>query len=47
MTYDRKVLKFDPEVTAKLHQPLYGPITKAITLLDDSEHEKQKWQYSL
>jgi len=47
MTYDREVLKFDPATTAKLHQPLYGPVAKAITLLEDSEHKKQKWQYSL
>lgn len=42
MTYDRKVIKIDPELLRILHAPLYAPITKkAENLLADSEIKSQ------
>jgi len=46
MTYDRKILKFDPELMRQLSGRLYQPVPKAVTLLTESEHLPQVWNYS-
>jgi hypothetical protein len=47
MTYDRKVVKFDPAKVNRLHKRLYQDVPKAQTLLEDSENNGQQWRYSL
>ena len=44
MTYDREVLKLDPEETRKLVKPLYNPWWEHHTLVADSEHKPQEWK---
>ena len=46
MTYDRKILKFDPELMRRLSGRLYEQVPKAVTLLSESEHMAQVWNYS-
>jgi arylsulfatase A-like enzyme len=46
MTYDRQVVKFDPQRLAELHRPLYDPPLRRVTLLPTSEQEPQTWRYS-
>ncbi len=45
MTYDRKILKFDPELMRRLSGRLYEKVPKAVTLLSESEHLPQVWNY--
>jgi hypothetical protein len=49
MTYDRAVIKLDPERTAKLHRTLYEPIRpiKLVELLPTSEKEGRLYRYAL
>ncbi|GIW94515.1 MAG: hypothetical protein KatS3mg110_2556 [Pirellulaceae bacterium] len=49
MTYDRAVIKLDPERTARLHRTLYQPIrpVKLTVLVPTSEKEGQLYRYSL
>lgn len=43
MTYDRKVIKIDPELLRILHSPLYGNETRKMKkIISDSEIEKQQ-----
>jgi hypothetical protein len=46
MTYDRKILKFDPEFMRRLSGPLYEQVPKVVTLLSESEHMAQVWKYT-
>jgi hypothetical protein len=47
MTYDRKVLKFNPDQISQWNRRLYGPVPEAQVLLPDSEKTGQMWQYRL
>jgi beta-galactosidase/beta-glucuronidase len=47
MTYDRNVVKFDPGKVNRLHERLYRDVPKAQILLEDSEHSRQQWRYTL
>ncbi len=48
MTYDRHVIKFDPEHMRQLHQRLYEPppIISVRTLAATSEKEPRQWKYT-
>ncbi|MBW3541677.1 MAG: sulfatase-like hydrolase/transferase [Planctomycetes bacterium] len=46
MTYDRSVLKFDPEVLRSLHQKLYEPPPVATILAANSELQPHDWRYT-
>jgi hypothetical protein len=46
MTYDREVIKLPVEATAELHKIVYGPPTKAATIVATSEKEPQSWRYT-
>lgn len=46
MTYDRKVIKFPVEETATLNRIVYGPPTKAVSVVPTSEQEPQTWRYT-
>jgi hypothetical protein len=46
MTYDRAVLKFDLEETAKWHKALFGPPIEMRVLVPTSEKEAQTWRYT-
>ena len=45
MTYDREVLKFDVDETAKWHKALFGPLPETIALLATSEAKPQNWKF--
>ncbi len=47
LTYDRKVIKIDPERLRGLHAPLYEPVEPAerFVLLATSEEQPQAWLY--
>ncbi|MHC4474608.1 MAG: glycoside hydrolase family 2 protein [Planctomycetota bacterium] len=47
MTYDRKVVKFEPGKVGRLHERLYQDVPKAQILLEDSEHSRQQWRYAI
>lgn len=49
LTYDRAVLKLDPERTAKLHQRLYQPpkSVERVEVVPTSERTAQEWRYTL
>jgi hypothetical protein len=47
MTYDRKVVKFDPGKVGRLHERLYQDVPKAQILLEDSEHNRHQWRYTI
>lgn len=47
LTYDRAVLKLDPQELARIHAPLYGPVPKASWLMPDAEVAPQPWRYTL
>jgi len=46
MTYDREVLKFDPQEMSAMHARLFEPSPKAQVLAADSEHEAHEWRYT-
>lgn len=46
LTYDRQILKFDPERLRELHRPLYAPPPKRTVLLPTSEASGQEWRYT-
>ncbi|MEL7118479.1 MAG: sugar-binding domain-containing protein [Bacteroidota bacterium] len=43
MTYDREIVKFDPQKTRKWFAPLYQTAWKSLTILSDAEHEPSYW----
>ncbi len=47
MTYDRAVLKLDPEPAASLHQTLYRPPPRIETVVPTSETKPQTWRYTV
>lgn len=47
MTYDRAVIKLDPQKTAALHKKLYLPPPKEVVLLPTSREAAQTWRYTL
>jgi hypothetical protein len=47
MTYDREVLKFDVEETAKWHKALFGSAPVERVIVETSEKSGQKWKYVL
>jgi len=47
MTYDREVIKLDPEKTAALHKKLYQPPPKEIVVIPTSRDEAQTWRYTV
>jgi hypothetical protein len=46
MTYDREVIKLDPQRTAALHKTLFQPPPKEIVLVPDSRQTPQMWRYT-
>ncbi len=48
MTYDRRVVKFDPEAMAALHARLHEPppILEVTTIVPTSEQQGQVWRYT-
>jgi hypothetical protein len=48
LTYDRRVIKIDPERLRPLHEALYQPVTPAerVVLLPTSEEQPQAWLYT-
>ena len=46
MTYDREVIKFDPEWMAALHKKLYLPPPREIVVLATSREAAQTWRYT-
>jgi hypothetical protein len=46
MTYDRQVIKFDPEHLRAIHAPLYAPPPRREVLLPTSEQAAQEWRYT-
>lgn len=46
MTYDREVIKFDPDTMRKLHAPLYREPGNVVWQLRDSEVEPQAWRFT-
>jgi beta-galactosidase/beta-glucuronidase len=46
MTYDREVIKFDPEAMAALHKKLYLPPPKEIVVLPTSREQAHEWRYT-
>jgi hypothetical protein len=48
VTYDRAVLKLDPDQLAPWHQSLYGPIPvfRSHVLVPTSEKQPQRWRYT-
>ena len=46
MTYDREVIKLDPQKTTALHKKLYLPAPKEVTLVPTSREAAQKWRYT-
>ena len=46
MTYDREVLKFPVEQTAPLNKTVYGPPSRAVTVVPTSEKQPQTWRYT-
>ncbi len=44
MTYDREVIKINPELVKELIAPLYQPWWEKWILVGDSEHDPQDWQ---
>jgi hypothetical protein len=47
MTYDREVIKLDPEQTAALHKKLSQPPPKEIVVVPTSREEAQTWRVTL
>jgi beta-galactosidase/beta-glucuronidase len=47
MTYDREVIKLDPEKTAALHKKLSQPPPKEIVVVPTSCDEPQSWRYTV
>ena len=47
MTYDRAVLKFDPDVLKTLHQRLYAPPSEIKDIVSPSIPKPQSWRYTL
>jgi hypothetical protein len=46
MTYDREVIKFDVEETAKWHKALFGPAPEYRELVPTSESAPRKWRFT-
>jgi hypothetical protein len=46
LTYDREIIKLDPQRTAALHSKLYLPPPKEVVLLPTSREAAQKWRYT-
>lgn len=46
LTYDRRVLKIDPEKLSELHAPLYGDAPKLTQIVPTSEKIPQTWRYT-
>ncbi|HEV3025707.1 MAG TPA: glycoside hydrolase family 2 TIM barrel-domain containing protein, partial [Pirellulales bacterium] len=47
LTYDRAIVKIDPQPLAQAHRKLYLPPPVYTTLVPTSEHEPQQWLYTL
>ncbi len=47
MTYDRAVMKIDPEVLAEAARRLYDPPERHVVVVPTSEKEPQTWRYTL
>ena len=47
MSYDREILKVDPEVVADLHRQLYRPPPTIVELVPTSRTTPQMWRYAL
>jgi glycosyl hydrolase family 2 len=47
MTYDREIVKYDPELLQKIHGKLYAAAPLAAYLSPTSQHEAHRWSYSL
>jgi hypothetical protein len=47
MTYDREVIKFDVEETAKWHKALFGPAPEFREAVPTSEKDARKWHYTI
>ncbi len=49
LTYDRRVVKIEPETLRALHAPLYQPVTPAerVVILQTSEEQPQAWLYTM
>lgn len=46
MTYDREVVKLDPQETAAWHKALFGPPPTVREVVPTSQEAAQKWQYT-
>ncbi len=46
LTYDREVIKLDPERTLALHKQLYLPSPKDVALIPTSREAPQLWRYT-
>jgi hypothetical protein len=46
MTYDREVIKFDVDETARWHKDLFGPAPELRELVPTSEKAAQKWRWT-
>jgi hypothetical protein len=46
MTYDREVIKLDPEKTAALHKKLFQPPPKEIVVVPTARELAQTWRYT-
>jgi hypothetical protein len=46
LTYDRQIIKFDPEWMAKLHAPLYAPPPRRVVVAATSESAAQTWRFT-
>jgi hypothetical protein len=46
MTYDRQVIKLDPQKTAALHKKLSSPPPKEIVIVPTSREAAQTWRYT-
>jgi hypothetical protein len=46
MTYDREVIKFDVDQTAKWHKALFGPAPEYRELVPTSESAPRKWRFT-
>jgi hypothetical protein len=46
LTYDREIIKIEPEAIAALHQKLGQPPPKEIVIIPTSQGEPQSWRYT-
>ena len=47
MTYDREIVKYDPDLLKQIHDKLYAEAPAARYLAPTSQYEKNDWNYSL